>query len=103
MPCSIAAGIGGDVFNQDKVRLHKDMGLVSQVFDQDVRHAGDLGIGHNWYSTTGSSKVCNAQPSSCDPSGAFALAHNGNLVNASDLRRAVDNGQVELPPPPIPN
>ena len=92
-----SAGIA--VFNQDKVRLHKDMGLVSQVFDQDVlaRMPGDLGIGHNRYSTTGSSKVCNAQPVVLMTRlGAFALAHNGNLVNASDLRRAVDNGQVEF-------
>ena len=57
-----SAGIA--VFNQGKVRLHKDMGLVSQVFDQDVlaRMPGDLAIGHNRYSTTGSSRVCNAQP-----------------------------------------
>ena len=92
-----SAGIA--VFNQDKVRLHKDMGLVSQVFDQDVlaRMPGDLGIGHNRYSTTGSSKVCNAQPVVLMTRlGAFALAHNGNLVNASDLRGAVDNGQVEF-------
>ena len=92
-----SAGIA--VFNQDKVRLHKDMGLVSQVFDQDVlaRMPGDLGIGHNRYSTTGSSKVCNAQPVVLMTRlGAFALAHNGNLVNASDLRRVVDNGQVEF-------
>ena len=92
-----SAGIA--VFNQDKVRLHKDMGLVSQVFDQDVlaRMPGDLAIGHNRYSTTGSSKVCNAQPVVLMTRlGAFALAHNGNLVNAADLRQAVDNGQVEF-------
>ena len=100
MPCSTAGrNRRVSVFNQDKVRLHKDMGLVSQVFDQDVlaRMPGDLGIGHNRYSTTGSSKVCNAQPVVLMTRlGAFALAHNGNLVNASDLRRAVDNGQVEF-------
>ena len=92
-----SAGIA--VFNQDKVRLHKDMGLVSQVFDQDVlaRMPGELAIGHNRYSTTGSSKVCNAQPVVLMTRlGAFALAHNGNLVNAADLRKAVDNGQVEF-------
>ncbi len=92
-----SAGIA--VFNQDKVRLHKDMGLVSQVFDQDVlaRMPGNLAIGHNRYSTTGSSKVCNAQPVVLMTRlGAFALAHNGNLVNAPDLRKAVDNGQVEF-------
>ena len=57
-----SAGIA--VFQQARVRLHKDMGLVSQVFDQDVlaRMPGELAIGHNRYSTTGSSRVCNAQP-----------------------------------------
>jgi amidophosphoribosyltransferase len=58
-----SAGIA--VFDaREQVRLHKDMGLVSQVFDQDVlaRLPGHLAIGHNRYSTTGSSKVCNAQP-----------------------------------------
>ena len=92
-----SAGIA--VFNQDKVRLHKDMGLVSQVFDQEVlaRMPGDLAIGHNRYSTTGSSRVCNAQPVVLMTRlGAFALAHNGNLVNAAELRDAVDDGLVEF-------
>tara|TARA_B100002051_G_scaffold276620_1_gene326171 strand:+ start:2672 stop:4204 length:1533 start_codon:yes stop_codon:yes gene_type:complete len=92
-----SAGIA--VFNQGKVRLHKDMGLVSQVFDQDVlaRMPGHLAIGHNRYSTTGSSRVCNAQPVVLMTRlGAFALAHNGNLVNASELRHAVDDGQAEF-------
>jgi amidophosphoribosyltransferase len=83
-----SAGIA--VFDADrKVRLHKDMGLVSQVFDQAVleRLKGDLAIGHNRYSTTGSSKVCNAQPVVLNTRiGPFALAHNGNLVNAGELR-----------------
>jgi amidophosphoribosyltransferase len=83
-----SAGIA--VFDADrKVRLHKDMGLVSQVFDQAVleRLSGDLAIGHNRYSTTGSSKVCNAQPVVLNTRlGPFALAHNGNLVNAGELR-----------------
>ena len=83
-----SAGIA--VFDADrKVRLHKDMGLVSQVFDQAVleRLTGDLAIGHNRYSTTGSSKVCNAQPVVLNTRiGPFALAHNGNLVNAAELR-----------------
>jgi len=86
-----SAGIA--VFDGERqVRLHKDMGLVSQVFDQDVleRMPGHLAIGHNRYSTTGSSKVCNAQPVVLNTRlGALALAHNGNLVNASDLRQAI--------------
>ncbi len=84
-----SAGIA--VFDaHEQVRLHKDMGLVSQVFDQDVleRLPGHLAIGHNRYSTTGSSKVCNAQPVLLNTrSGPFSLAHNGNLVNAAELRQ----------------
>ena len=92
-----SAGIA--VFNQGKIRLHKDMGLVSQVFDQEVlaRMPGHLSIGHNRYSTTGSSRVCNAQPVVLMTRlGPFALAHNGNLVNTAELRQAVDDGQVEF-------
>ena len=92
-----SAGIA--VFNEGKVRLHKDMGLVSQVFDQDVleRMPGALAVGHNRYSTTGSSKVCNAQPVVLMTRlGPFALAHNGNLVNAAELRAQVDDGEVEF-------
>ena len=75
-----------------KVRMHKDMGLVSQVFDQEVleRLPGQLAIGHNRYSTTGSSKACNAQPVLLNTRlGPFAFAHNGNLVNAAELRQAI--------------
>ena len=82
-----AAGIA--VFEGDRVRLHKDMGLVSQVFDQDVleRMPGHLAVGHTRYSTTGSSRVCNAQPLVLMTRlGPFALAHNGNLVNAMQPR-----------------
>ena len=85
-----SAGIA--VFEGEQVRLHKDMGLVSQVFDQDIleRLPGTLAIGHNRYSTTGSSKVCNAQPVVLMTRlGAFALAHNGNLVNAAELRESL--------------
>ena len=86
-----SAGIA--VFDdRHQVRLHKDMGLVSQVFDQAVleRLVGDLAIGHNRYSTTGSSKVCNAQPVLLMTRlGALALAHNGNLVNAAELRQSL--------------
>jgi amidophosphoribosyltransferase len=87
-----SAGIA--VFQGGKVRLHKDMGLVSQVFDQDIleRLPGELAIGHNRYSTTGSSKVCNAQPVVLMTRlGPFALAHNGNLVNAAELRTSLDH------------
>jgi len=87
-----SAGIA--VFEGSRVRLHKDMGLVSQVFDQDVleRMPGELAIGHNRYSTTGSSKVCNAQPVVLMTRlGPLALAHNGNLVNAAELRESLSH------------
>jgi amidophosphoribosyltransferase len=87
-----SAGIAA--FDGPRVRLHKDMGLVSQVFDQQVldRMPGHLAIGHNRYSTTGSSKVCNAQPVVLMTRlGPFALAHNGNLVNAAELRRSLEH------------
>ncbi len=89
------AAFGGD----GKVRLHKNMGLVSQVFDQAVleRLPGHLAIGHNRYSTTGSSKVCNAQPVLLNTRlGPLALAHNGNLVNAAELRQALEPLAQEL-------
>ncbi|MCX5932307.1 MAG: amidophosphoribosyltransferase, partial [Cyanobacteria bacterium] len=92
-----SAGIA--VFNGDKVRLHKDMGLVSQVFDQDVldRMPGDLAVGHNRYSTTGSSRVCNAQPVVLMTRlGPFALAHNGNIVNVEDLRQSVQASEIQF-------
>ena len=93
-----SAGIA--VFDaESKVRLHKDMGLVSQVFDQAMleRMPGDLAIGHNRYSTTGSSKVCNAQPVVLMTRlGPFALAHNGNLVNATELREELADIASEL-------
>jgi len=86
-----SAGIA--VFDgSNQVRLHKDMGLVSQVFDQLVleRLSGELAIVHNRYSTTGSSKVCNAQPVLLMTRlGPLALAHNGNLVNAAELRESL--------------
>jgi len=73
----------------ESIYLHTRMGLVSQVFDEDVlqRLRGHIAIGHNRYSTTGSSRACNAQPILFEsPYGPLALGHNGNLVNTSHLR-----------------
>ena len=83
-----SAGIA--VFNGDQVTCHKDMGLVSQVFDPEVlgQMPGHTAIGHTRYSTTGSSRVANAQPAVFDSRlGPVALAHNGNLVNTYKLRQ----------------
>ena len=68
---------------------HKGMGLVSQVFKGDILHdmVGHIGVGHTRYSTTGSSHLKNAQPLIVDCArGQIAIAHNGNLTNASKLR-----------------
>src|SRR5207248_8920825 len=70
---------------------HAGMGLVSQVFKPRMLKeelAGKAAIGHVRYSTTGSSKLCNAQPLLRQYlMGPVAVAHNGNLVNAGLLRR----------------
>jgi len=68
---------------------HKGMGLVSEIFDEDVLASlkGYLGIGHVRYSTTGSSVLVNAQPFCITHSGcSLSIAHNGNLVNAHSLK-----------------
>ena len=70
--------------------IHKGMGLVSQVFNEDnLRHLqGKLAIGHTRYSTTGAPKLRNTQPYLVETlDGPLALAHNGNLINAPQLRR----------------
>ncbi|HTL27773.1 MAG TPA: amidophosphoribosyltransferase [Tepidisphaeraceae bacterium] len=70
---------------------HMGMGLVSQVFPPRILKEelrGNAGIGHVRYSTTGSSKLCNAQPLLRQYlMGPVAVAHNGNLINAALLRR----------------
>src|SRR2546430_1409379 len=70
-------------------RVHKGMGLVSQVFDGEILHdlVGNIAVGHTRYSTTGSSQLVNAQPLTVDCArGQIAIAHNGNLTNAAHLR-----------------
>ncbi|MBT9161491.1 MAG: amidophosphoribosyltransferase [Dehalococcoidia bacterium] len=75
------------------IRLHADMGLVAQVFDEEIlgRLAGSIAIGHNRYSTTGSSRIINAQPIVMSSAlGEVALGHNGNLTNAAYLRAELE-------------
>ena len=70
--------------------IHKGLGLVSQVFNEDNLHhlQGHLGIGHTRYSTTGSPRLNNTQPYILETlDGPLAIGHNGNLVNAPQLRR----------------
>lgn len=76
------------VSDGDTVTVMKDMGLVSNAFDDRMLAAltGHLAIGHTRYSTTGSSQWSNAQPFYRNVGDhSFALAHNGNLVNTADL------------------
>lgn len=72
-----------------KVLSHKGMGLVNEVFDSESMEklAGDIGVGHVRYSTAGGSTRENAQPLVLNYiKGTLALAHNGNLINAPELR-----------------
>ena len=85
--CGIAVSENRDI------RYYKDMGLVNEVFtpeNLDKVH-GDIAIGHVRYSTAGSSVRANAQPLVTKyVKGQLAIAHNGNLVNAVDLREELE-------------
>jgi amidophosphoribosyltransferase len=79
-------------------REYKRMGLVSQIFTNDILHnlPGSSAVGHTRYSTTGSSHLRNAQPLTGDGKrGQIAIAHNGNLTNAAALREELeDKGSI---------
>ncbi len=86
-----SAGIA--VSDGQRILVYKDMGLVSQVFDDGTLNGlkGYLAVGHCRYSTTGASGWHNAQPTFCStPFGSLALGHNGNLVNSVELTRRVN-------------
>src|SRR5207247_5612020 len=73
----------------EQVRISRAMGYVADTFDSDTlaELAGDTAIGHVRYSTAGESKLSNAQPILIDCAhGQIAICHNGNLVNAGELR-----------------
>jgi amidophosphoribosyltransferase len=97
-----SAGIA--VGNGRQILVYKDMGLVSQVFDESTLASlqGHVAIGHARYSTTGSSVWCNAQPTfRSTPTGSIALAHNGNLTNTGELSARVEvlastSGRLDL-------
>ncbi|KGM14194.1 amidophosphoribosyltransferase [Cellulomonas bogoriensis] len=74
--------------NGEQLLVYKDMGLVSQVFDETALNAltGHIAVGHTRYSTTGASTWENAQPTlGPTAGGTIALAHNGNLTNSAEL------------------
>ncbi|MBI4354833.1 MAG: amidophosphoribosyltransferase [Candidatus Omnitrophica bacterium] len=76
-----------------EIHSHKGMGLVGDVFSEETLELlpGNAAIGHVRYSTTGSSHLRNAQPLLDDsPTGSLAVAHNGNLVNAAELRAGLE-------------
>ncbi len=80
--------------NGDKVFIHKDMGLVPEIFTETIlqKLPGQMAIGHVRYSTTGSSTITNTQPLLITHRGStLAVAHNGNLVNAIELRQDLEN------------
>ncbi|MGH3364975.1 MAG: amidophosphoribosyltransferase [Nocardioidaceae bacterium] len=96
---------GMAVSNGRQILVFKDMGLVSQVFDECTLASlrGHLAVGHARYSTTGASTWHNAQPTFRPTAkGSIALAHNGNLTNTRELaERVADlpnlNGELDLP------
>ncbi|NMA34506.1 MAG: hypothetical protein GX940_08165, partial [Clostridiaceae bacterium] len=80
-----------------QTHFHKEMGLVPEVFNEEILKLlkGHMGVGHVRYSTTGDSKVANAQPLVVRyRGGSITLAHNGNLVNATELRSRLEEDGV---------
>jgi amidophosphoribosyltransferase len=80
------------------LRTHRAMGLVADIFVEDVlaKLRGTLAVGHTRYSTAGDSALLNAQPILVQSNkGSIALAHNGNLVNAQEIRSHLEaNGSI---------
>ena len=87
--CGIVTGDG------TRVRMHRGLGLVSEVFNPDILEQlpGHLAIGHVRYSTTGSTMLINAQPFVVQHGGhMLAIGHNGTLTNARDIRCRLEEG-----------
>ncbi len=83
-----SAGIA--THHDGEIISHKNMGLVAEVF-RDVQLPGTAGIGHVRYSTTGESRIQNAQPLVINYAlGSFAVAHNGNIVNSQELKSQLE-------------
>ncbi len=88
--CGIAVT---DTYGERKVLSEKGLGLVNEVFDGESLSElkGNLGVGHVRYSTAGGTRVENAQPLVINyVKGTLAIAHNGNLVNAVELRKELE-------------
>ena len=84
--------------NGKSLIAHRGMGLVADIFNEDVlrKLEGTSAIGHNRYSTTGSTTIKNCQPLVVEYArGGIAIAHNGNLVNFAELRDRLEaNGSL---------
>jgi amidophosphoribosyltransferase len=92
-----SAGIA--VSDHGRLTALRDLGLVTQVFDEQKLHGlrGEIAIGHTRYSTTGSSQWSNAQPLvQHGRARTVALGHNGNLTNAAELREELHERGVQL-------
>jgi amidophosphoribosyltransferase len=91
-----SAGVA--VHDGHEMRLHKGLGLVSDVMTSSALDLlkGHVAVGHVRYSTAGGSRACNAQPLMANYRGGnMAVAHNGNLTNADELARALEaNGAI---------
>ncbi len=93
---------GMAVSNGERIMVFKDMGLVSQVFNESTLNSlsGHLAVGHCRYSTTGASTWSNAQPTfRGTPDYGIALAHNGNLTNTDELQEWLETS-AEAPEVP---
>ncbi|HSP15067.1 MAG TPA: amidophosphoribosyltransferase [Thermoanaerobaculia bacterium] len=91
-----SSGTGEQIIAPGTPQIHseREMGYVADVFTHErlSRLPGDSAVGHVRYSTAGGSMLCNAQPIVASTNkGPIALAHNGNLVNGSELRRQLEN------------
>ena len=96
-----SAGIA--VSDGHRIMVHKEMGLVAQVFDEPALTAlrGHIAVGHCRYSTTGASVWANAQPTfRSTPTTSLALGHNGNLINTRELAALLGGPRRAAPASP---
>ncbi|MDR1940094.1 MAG: amidophosphoribosyltransferase [Clostridiales bacterium] len=93
-------GAGIAVLRENRINIYKKRGLVSEVFnDESLKNLskGKLAIGHTRYSTTGSNTVSNVQPFVTEYlTGRIATAHNGNIVNAKQLKESLKSLGIDF-------
>ena len=87
--------LGIAVANGTEINMHKGMGLITEAFLQEslATLKGNVAIGHVRYSTSGDTRIENAQPLlSQSKLGSIAMAHNGTLVNADVIKELLEDG-----------